>query len=294
MKIRLENVNLNSNSGPNSFAQKLVKYFLRQEHSITREDYDAALCFIETRNKLDNNKLFQRLDGIYFNSEFNYKAQNSNIFNTYKQAKGVIFQSDFNKDLTFHYFGEHENYTVIHNGSDTELVENVSPISNETLNKYDNVWSCAASWRPHKRLKDNIRYFLEHQRDNDCLVVAGKPDYHVKEPNIFYVGELDYNRLISLYKRSKFFLHLAWLDHCPNVVVDARASGCQIICSDAGGTKEIAGLDAIIIKEREWNFKPTRLYEPPIMDFSKKVKNPHDSCYNMENVAKRYAEFMKS
>ena len=294
MKIKLENVNLNSNSGPNSFAQKLMKYMSKDNHTFVNEGYDAALCFIETYNGIEDNKLFQRLDGIYFNSDFNYEAQNSNILRTYMRAKGVIFQSQFNKELTFKYFGEHKNYTIIHNGADTELIEGIEPSNNDTINKFDTVWSCAASWRPHKRLKDNVNYFLEHQGSNDCLVIAGKPDYYVKEPNIFYVGELDYNRLISLYKRSKFFLHLAWLDHCPNVVVDARASGCQIICSDAGGTKEIAGLDAIIIKEREWDFEPTKLYEPPIMDFSMKIKNKHNSCYDMKNVAKRYAEFMKT
>ena len=39
------------------------------------------------------------------------------------------------------------------------------------------------------------------------------------------------NTLLSLYKRSKYFIHLAWLDHCPNVVVDARASGLIVIGS---------------------------------------------------------------
>ena len=55
---------------------------------------------------------------------------------------------------------------------------------------------------------------------------------------------------------SAAFIHLAWLDHCPNVVVDARAAACQIICSSAGGTKEIAGPSAIVIEEDEWDFEP--------------------------------------
>ena len=62
MKIRLENVNLNSNSGPNSFAQKLMKYMSKDNHTFVNEGYDAALCFIETYNGIEDNKLFQRLD----------------------------------------------------------------------------------------------------------------------------------------------------------------------------------------------------------------------------------------
>ena len=173
------------------------------------------------------------------------------------------------------------------------MIEKIQPLENKIIDNHENVWTCAASWRPHKRLKDNIQYYLEHRSSNDCLVIAGQPDYHVKDPSIFYVGDLPYEKLLSLYKRSKYFLHLAWLDHCPNVVVDARASGCQIICSSAGGTVEIAGLEAIVIKESEWDFKPTRLYDPPVLDFSKKDKNDINTCYDMNNVAKKYADFMK-
>lgn len=293
MKIRLENVNFNSNSGPNCFGKKLQKYLHLNGHEVRWDEYDSVLCFIETNRDFSGKKLFQRLDGIYFNADFDYNSQNKNILRTYKRADGVVFQSAFNKDLTERYFGEHKNSTIIHNGADTELIKSIDPIENNILNKYDNVWSCAASWRPHKRLKDNIRYFLEHKGGNDCLVVAGKPDYHIKDPNIFYVGELNYKKLLSLYKRSKYFVHLAWLDHCPNVVVDARASGCQIICSSAGGTREIAGLDSTVIMENEWDYKPTKLYKPPEMEFEKKIKNVYNSCYDMSNVAKKYAEFIK-
>ena len=117
----------------------------------------------------------------------------------------MIFQSSFNKKLTETFFGEHLNSTIIHNGADLELIKTVQPLENEVLSRYENVWSCAASWRSHKRLKDNMEYFLTHKGKNDCLVVAGKPDYHYKDPNVFYVGNLDQLKLYSLYKRSKYF-----------------------------------------------------------------------------------------
>jgi len=88
---------------------------------------------------------------------------------------------------------------------------------------------------------------------------------------------MDYHMLVALYRAADYFIHLAWLDHCPNVVVDARAAGAQIICSSAGGTKEIAGPDAVIIEEDEWDFEPCKLYEPPPMDFSRKQKNQYES-----------------
>tara|TARA_R100000234_G_scaffold74328_1_gene45898 strand:- start:2467 stop:3414 length:948 start_codon:yes stop_codon:yes gene_type:complete len=292
--IFLENVNLSSRSGPNSFASKLIKYLSNFGHNfVSIQHADARLCFIESFYKKNNIPLFQRLDGIYFNTKQDFEKQNQNIKRTYENSDGVIFQSEFNKRLTHKYFGPHDNSRIIHNGADMEFIEKIQAFSHPRLNRFNKIWSCASHWRPHKRLDDNIRYFLEHADQNDCLVVAGKVEKQLKNDRIFYVGEITYEQILSLYKASSHFIHLAWLDHCPNVVVDARACGCNIICSSAGGTREIAGLDATIIEEEEWDLSPVDLYSPPPLDFNKKVKNFYDSCYNMEQVAKKYSNFIK-
>jgi len=293
MNIHLENVDLQSTSGPNHFASKLMKY-LDVTFDINKTP-DARLCFIESyRGTFDDIPLFQRLDGIYFNTAQHYRIQNTNIKRTYDNADGVIFQSNFNKELITKYFGEHKNSIIIHNGADIEYIDKVPLLKNPKLNKYENIWCCASSWRPHKRLSENIKYFLEHSSEKDCLVIAGEKNEDIfKDNRIFYVGNVSTLQLISLYKRSKYFIHLAWLDHCPNVVVDARASGCQIICSSAGGTKEIAGSNAIIIEEDEWDFEPVELYNPPTLDFSKKIKNEWNIDYNMKSVAKKYKNFLE-
>ena len=296
MNVDLENVNLKSNSGPNHFASKLIKQFATLDVSIDeRTKPDVRLCFIESHKyNSDDVPLVQRLDGIYFNTAQNYKLQNSNIEKTYKISDGVIFQSHFNQELTTRYFGEHNNSVVIHNGADMNYINQFSPLKNSFLDKFEDVWCCASSWRPHKRLNENVRYFLEHSNEKECLVVAGRQEEAIiKNERIIYVGEATIPQLISLYKRSKYFVHLAWLDHCPNVVVDARASGCQIICSSAGGTKEIVGPDAIVIEEEEWDFKPTKLYEPPLLDFDKKIKNSWKTDYNMSVVADKYKNFLE-
>jgi|TARA_Y100000287_G_C14232901_1_gene362955 hypothetical protein len=295
MKIYLENVNTSSNSGPNSFAKKLIPELEKQGCEFTQDaEAEVSLCFIESHRKNMAIPRIQRLDGIYFNIEQNYHNLNSNIKRTYLESQGIVFQSEFNKKLISKYFGEPENSTVIHNGADIASIDTTRAMSK---GKYDNIWSCAASWRPHKRLNENIRYFLEHKGENDLLVVAGEvpPEERIKDDNIAYFGKLSQIQLFSLYKASTNFLHLAWLDHCPNVVVDARACGCHIICSSDGGTKEIAGMNSTIIEEvQPWDFEPTKLYKPPQMDFQRKIKNDFKSCYDMEKVAKLYKSFMES
>jgi len=292
LKLHLDNVNLSSNSGPNSFASKLAKYLLMDKCSITTPDTsDAVLCFIETNKRNFEIPMFQRLDGIYFNTAQNYNVQNRNIKRTYDMSDGIIFQSEFNRDLTFKYFGECENYQIIHNGADLLRIEQIEPLS---FDRYENLWCCASSWRPHKRLDENIRYFLEHAGSNDGLMIAGDVPSHqrVKNDRIHYVGTLNQKQLFALYKKAKYFIHLSWLDHCPNVVVDARACGCQVICSSAGGTKEIAGKDAIVILEDEWDYKPIALYFPPKMNFSNKVSIGEDSEISMSKVSKEYKNFI--
>ena len=290
MNIFLDNVNLHSTSGPNHFASKLKKYMERQGDTFTfSKNFDAQLSFISSVTKLA--PIYQRLDGIYFNSEQDWQTLNGPIQKTYSEAEGVIFQSNFNKDLTFKYFGTHDNYKVIHNGADLEFIKTITPLQNSKLDKYENVWCCASSWRPHKRLNENINYFLEHSSPKDCLVVAGNISDPIVQERVYYVGDLDIKTLISLYKRSKYFIHLAFLDHCPNVVVDATACGCKVICSSTGGTKEVA-VGATIIEEQEWNLSPIKLYDPPKMDFTKKRENDKITNIDMIYVAAEYNKFL--
>ena len=112
------------------------------------------------------------------------------------------------------------------------------------------------------------------------------------DKRIFLLGEIDYMSLLSLYKRSKKFIHLAYIDHCPNVVVDAQAAGCHIICSSTGGTKEVVK-NGTIVQEEVWDMKPCKLYKPPALDFSnvKNVSNTGEELkYCIEECMSKYFE----
>lgn len=299
MKVIFDNVDNGSRSGPNAFSRKLQHALEKQGHQIglTRSGDvfgDITISFIANKY-ITQNPTVLRLDGIYFNSEQNFNDLNAPIKESYDNADAVVFQTEFNKKLTEKYFGEREDTFVINNGTVCDIIEDIKPMQNEVFDRFENVWSCASSWRPHKRLKDNISYFLEHTDEKSCLVIAGaNPDFRIFDKRILYAGELSWQNLISLYKRSNNFIHLAWLDHCPNVVVDARAAGCNIICSNSGGTKEIAGINATLIEEDEWDLEPLRLYHPPEMDFSKKITNKIDSDIDIYNVSKSYLEVFQS
>ena len=295
MKIVFDNVNNNSRSGPNAFSRKLQYALEELGHGVGLTGSgdvfgDVCISFIANKYPVECPRVL-RLDGIYFNSEQDYNMLNDPIKDAYDNADSVIFQTEFNKLLTERYFGKRDDTFVINNGTVLDVIKTIDPMNSTVLDKFTDVWSCASSWRPHKRLKDNISYFFEHADPRACLVIAGdNPDFRIRDERVLYAGNLAWKTLISLYKRSSHFIHLAWLDHCPNVVVDARASGCKIICSDSGGTKEIAGKNATMVIENSWDLSPVALYRPPEMDFSQKIQNKIDSDIDINNIAKKYLD----
>ena len=310
MNILFDNVNLDSSSGPNSFAAKLVRSIISNSlrldlkgniftspPSSTEEKINIQLSFIHSVHEDKEVPIIQRLDGIYFNSMQDWKSLNAPIRETYEKASGVIFQSRFNKMLTEHYFGKKEHSVVINNGANLDEIAQIPVQRPPDLDKFEDIWVCASSWRPHKRLSENIRYFMENAGSKDCLLIAGDNAWaqaSVQDPRVFYTGHLNWKSLISLYKGAKYFIHLALMDHCPNVVVDARAAGCKIICSSSGGTKEIAGDNSVIIEDMEWDLKPFELYSPPMLDFSRRSSNKEPECsIDMNNVTSEYVSFLR-
>lgn len=309
MKVLFDNIDLGSTSGPNSFANKLKKYLELNHHECKTsiKDPDAQISFIETHHKSVSVPLLLRLDGIYFDIETDFVKKNKNILRSYNMADGVVFQSNYCKKLIFKYFGEHKKWTVIHNAADLEAINKAKALQLPELQKFENVWSCASSWyynnnpatpRRWKRLKENVEFFLRHSPPNDCLVVAGnafgsdQSVIEIENDRVFYAGILPTETLYSLYKTSKFFIHLASPDACPNVVVDARAAGCKVICSSVGGSSEIAGPTALVVKE-EWDYDPIYLNGDRPIDLNNVLVNYHDSDIDMNNAAKKYEDFLK-
>ena len=237
-----------------------------------------------------------RLDGIYFNSEQRWHELNAPLEASYGSANAIIIQSEFDRRLITRYFGAHPNATVIHNGASADEIRTIAPYTSRQLDRFSDVWVTASAWRPHKRLTDNIAYFMEHAAGDACLVIAGSVAVQpFVDQRVIYVGDLSQERLWSLYRRASHLVHLAFLDHCPNVVVDARAAGCRIVCSSSGGTREIAGPDAIVIDDLDWDMRPIALYSPPSLDFSNVGSNTHlDGNIDINYVAARYTNVLES
>ena len=117
---------------------------------------------------------------------------------------------------------------------------------------------------------DYIRFSFSKNYEKTCLVVLGSnPDFVVGRPDIIYTGNIKHDLCLQAYAMSDAMIHLAWLDHCPNVVVEALSQKCPVICTDSGGTKEIVASGGFILPEPEqYNFELTDYDSPYSLDLS--------------------------
>ena len=309
MKIYFDNIDFSSSSGPNSFAHRLASEITKNnkiEIVGQKDDYDVFLCFIEpTHRPAKNSKFYQRLDGIWFKPE-QFDSHNKLIKWAYDNCDGVIWQSQFDKGMTEHHWGKRSG-TVIHNG--IEILKSQS-IDKSIFGDCEQLFVCSANWHPQKRLEDNIRLFRKILKTypKSTLAIMGKfavpeltriaeKDHELAScfNRLRITGDLQHSQCLEIFATADWMIHLAWLDHCPNVVVESLSQNCPVICASEGGTKEIVGPNGIIMQDAPYNFELTDYDKPPSLNFDNFVLPSRievDSSHLMiENVAKSYLNF---
>lgn len=273
LKVHFSNVDFSSRTGPNTFARRLAIQLSYDGHIVAdADDFDVELAFIESRLPRLG-RTVQRLDGIWFKPNEFY-AKNAGIKRLYTTCDHVVFQSEFDRKLVEKWWGPARSCSVIRNGIE---LKDVSPDEKmlRLRKEFDTIFVCSANWHPQKRLSENIRLFKHLQATScpkSCLIILGNhPDVIVSDPSVFYAGSQPHDVCLQLYALADYMIHLAWLDHCPNVVVEALSVGTPVICTDAGGTCELVGDSGIVIKEAPFDFELTDYDSPPQVDFSSVV-----------------------
>ncbi|MBI4179193.1 glycosyltransferase family 4 protein [bacterium] len=207
----------------------------------------------------------QRLDGVFFDANGNYRKQNQPLKDVYDLADHVIFQSEFSLEMASRYLGRPGRHRIIYNAADPAVF---NPDGSTRRPPYDHVLLAASRWRPHKRLRDLLAAF-DHLRDGKtCLVLAGSAAGLSELPrpgaDVLTLGDISQLELSEWMRGADVFVHPAWRDWCPNVVVQSLACGVPVVCPDMGGTKEIVGEAGLVLDSGE-----TETYEPlPLYDES--------------------------
>lgn len=310
-------ISFTSQTGPSTFASRLATQFLKMGNEVVprNEPHDIFLSFIEaTGPAWPGAKRVLRLDGIWFKPDEIHK--NLNIKQSYFGYEHVIFQSEFDKEMIEKWFGKRSDCSVIGNGID--LNAEILPLNNLTINLINpaKIFVCSSNWHGGKRLKDNIILFHNINKQlggNAALYVLGSGDTSSVNTlsneylqNVIYVGQQSHELCLRYYKTADCFIHLAFLDHCPQVVVEALSQDCPVIyASDGGGVKELVKLNGYEIKSsKKYDFSLTN-YEKPeeesyVLDIDsfvlpeQLITTTSKEHIDIELIAKKYIEVFKS
>lgn len=170
-----------------------------------------------------------RLDGIHLT------GSNEKIRKSMKQSNALVYQSRFAKSyIKSHMKVPKRLEFVIYNGADPR-----DYLSSAARCGY----LMAAHWgnRKHKCLRAHIEYAAAHPDDTFYLAGACR----VKPTaNLHCLGDLAPQAMVDYQRRCKGLVYLADLDWCPNVVVESRVAGMEIVFNQrCSAVAELCGLD---------------------------------------------------
>lgn len=276
--------------GPSTFALKLktalekqgVKVIFRNPGSAT-----AALLFTVSWGnwfygyaKRRDVKTVLRVDGfpvpVYFDNrqhpalaqsreltpqmmKLNYRLQRGLY-----SADHVVYQSAFSKLMTDTYlYKRRSDFSIIYNAVDLQLFETNKVRDNRRLRLLS-----AGSLRHEYMLGSVLPVFerLWEKFDLELMIVGSMDDINREllarfckskprlAERIMVTGWIDNSELPKILQKADILIHPRLGDWCPNIVIEALASGMPIACGSWGGAAELVGGGGIIVETSKWSY----------------------------------------
>lgn len=162
---------------------------------------------------------------------------------------GIIYQSHFSKRIVGGMLGK--DGAVVHNGVDLDVF---NPKGAKVTDKpYGKPTILFVHHRgdPNKRLEECIAMFREVSLENKEAVlwlVGNYPKDYIQynfgffnNEKVYYCEAQKWEELAKYYRSADVLFYPSYADWCPNVVLEALASGCPVLYNGYGGTKELVG-----------------------------------------------------
>ena len=167
-------------------------------------------------------------------------------------ADATIFQSNYGRDSTRKKFPviKHDG-PVIYNPVDIEMF---NP-QGETVAFTGSIKVCNAAWSTNIKKGTWQIPSLARRHADVTFVLCGRYDEKVDLPNVEYSGHLSYERLAAVMRSCDAYLDPSENECCPNVVLQALASGLPVLHKNSGGVPELVGDAGIVMASDLSNFR---------------------------------------
>jgi len=167
-------------------------------------------------------------------------------------ADATIFQSRYGRFATREKFRviAHDG-PVIYNPVDVEMFRP----EGERVALPGEVRICNAAWSTN-RMKGTWQLADLARRNPDyTFVLCGRYPPLPSLRNIHHLGHLDYGNLARVMRSCDLYVELSQNETCPNVVLQALASGLPVLYRSSGGTPEIVGAAGVVLAPDLSNFR---------------------------------------
>lgn len=243
-KVHIANYEPDKTGGGWTFARNFVKLFGQTPYEEAKTYFIAGASQVDhslvEQAKRDGKKIVLRVDNILRNSR-NRNSGMSRMKAFAEMADLVIYQSRWARSLLRPYLNR--DGPVILNGVDTSVFKLGTPQSGHYL--------YARSSRDEGKGWLNAWYWWVKNNPGH-LNIAGKFSRENLEYNFDFFNSESYtflgerNDMPDIFRNNQYFLYTYLNDACSNTLLEARASGCEIIDVDGmlqtGGAPEIMAL----------------------------------------------------
>ena len=260
MKLYITQFNRNNVIGGGfTFNQNLVKALkmVNSDISFVNRVEDADIYFISGATQTEKGEvdaaiknkipIVFRVNGIPKPSR-NRRANIPKRLKDYaNKADVIVYQSQWSNEYSGYYLGENNDGMVIYNGVDTDLFNpNGDKIAKD---RSKTIYLCVQhSSNSCKRFEEVKHIFSRLWQDNKNIELWLVGRFNGQEYNYNFIdgekvrefGIVNKSEIAKIMRTADVLIYPSYADSCPNVVLEAKASGLKIIGTNKeGGTREV-------------------------------------------------------